>query len=74
MLGVVAAYMLYTAYQLYQGRTDPNTTMTQTAMILFIILFVLAAIALLVYACRVWKAADREEENKPSGEDENSLK
>ncbi len=74
LLGVVAAYLLYTAYQLYEGRTNPDTTMTPFVMILFIVLFVLAAAGLLIYAWKTWKQADKEEKENPSPDDPNSLK
>ncbi len=74
LLGVVAAYLLYTAYQLYEGRKNPDTTMTPAVMILFIVFFVLAAAGLLIYAWQVWKKAKEEDKNKPSSDDPNSLK
>lgn len=74
LLGIVAAYLLYTAYELFEGRNDPNTTMTLPVMILFIVLFVIAAGFLAVYACRVWKRSKQEEEEQPAQEDGESLK
>ena len=73
LLGVVAVYLLYLSYELFQGRNDPNTTMTPTARILFIVFFILAAAGLLVYAVRVWKRSG-EEEQKPPQDDNNNLK
>ncbi len=73
-MAIVGAYLLYTAYELFQGRNDPNTTMTPFVMYLFIALFVIAAGGLFVFAWRLWKGSREEEEEKPEREDENSLK
>ena len=75
LLGVVGAYLLYTAWELWQDWGKTETTMTDPARIAFIVLFVLAGAALLVYAVRVWKRSDDQKEEKPQQrEDENSLK
>ena len=74
LLGIVAAYLLYTAYELFEGRNDPNTTMTLPVMILFIVLFVIAAGFLVVYACRVWKRSKQEDDAPPQEDDKTSLK
>ena len=74
LMGIVAAYLLYTAYELFQGRNDPETTMTPAAMILFIALFVGAAVALAIYACRLWKRSAKEDPDPPQQEDRDSLK
>ena len=77
LMGIVGGYLIYLAYQLYETIGDTNTTMTMPVRITFIAFFVLAGIALLVFAFRLWFAADKEEkENKPeqAQENENSLK
>ena len=75
LIAIVAAYLLYTAWQLFQGWNDPNTTMPQAVMALFIVLFAVIACVLLVYAWRVWKnAAKEEKEEKKNQQDESSFK
>ena len=75
LLGIVGAYLLYTAYELWQDWGNTETTMTAPARTVFIILFALAGAALLVYAVFVWKRSDDRQEEKPrEREDENSLK
>ena len=74
LMGVVAAYLLYTAFELYQGRNNPDTTMTPAVMILFIVLFVIAAGALIVYAYRLWKRGTQEEKEKAREDDPDSMK
>ena len=74
LLGIVGAYLLYTAYELWQDWGNTETTMTTPARIVFIVLFVLCGAALLVYAVYVWRHADDREENAPPPKDENSLK
>ena len=72
-MGVVGGYLLYTAYELFKGRGDPDTTMQPVVIILFIVLFAAAGVALLVYAWRLWKrGAMEEKQQKP--EDKNGLK
>ena len=73
LIGLVAAYLIYIAYELYQGRNDPETTMTPAVRIICIVFFGVVSIALLVYAYRIWKQSSREEEKPPEEEDE-SLK
>ena len=75
LMAIVAAYLLYTAYELYQGRGNPDTTMTAPVMYLFIALFALAAAGLLVYAWRLWRQSGKQEEEKPpASEDKINLK
>jgi len=73
-MAIVAVYLLHLAWQLFEGREDPNTTMSPVLLWLFIGLFVLAAAGLLVYAWRLWKSAPKEEEERRKKEEENSLK
>ncbi|MBR6707352.1 MAG: hypothetical protein IKI84_11845 [Clostridia bacterium] len=75
LMGIVGGYLIYTAWQLFQGRNDPDTTMTIGIMILFMALFVIAGAALMVYAVILWKKgmAEDKEEKQTKGE-EDSLK
>ena len=70
LLGIVGAYLIYLAWQLFEGRNDPDTTMTVIPRVLFIALFVFCGAALLVYAFRLWKQSDKQEQN----EQDDSLK
>ena len=75
LLGIVGGYLIYLAWELWQDWGNTETTMTTPARVVFIVLFVLAGAALLVYAVYIWKHADDpKEENAPPKEDENSLK
>ncbi len=74
LMGIVGGYLIYLAWQLYQGRTDPDTTMTPAAMILFISLFVLAGAGLIVYAFRLWKHGMQEDQEKRREEEQNIMK
>lgn len=75
LLGIVGAYLIYTAYELFQAREDTNTTMTPAVRIIFMVLFAAAGIGLLVYAVRVWKrSAEEEEKQQESGDDGQNLK
>ena len=73
MFGVIGAYLLYTAYQFFKGRNDPNTTMTPVMMILFIVLLALAGIVFVFFAVRIWKQSAKEKE-EPTEDDRKSLK
>ena len=73
LLGVAGGYLIYLAWQLFDARNDPNTTMTTVPRILFIALFVLAGAALLIYAFRSWKNSEKEEKENPP-EDPNAMK
>ena len=72
LFGIAAFYLLYLAYGLFKDRRQTDTSMSPAARILFIAFFMLAAIALIVYAVREWLKADREEKHPP--EDPKSLK
>ena len=77
LMGVVGGYLMYIAYELFANRGDQNTTMSPTARILFIVFFTLVGIGLLVFAFRLWFAADKAEKEKKDEappENENSLK
>ena len=76
IIGAAALYLLYIAYELFEGRSNPETDMSLPLRYVFIGFFVLAAAALVVYAYRLWAAQrrqDREGQEKPP-EDENSIK
>ena len=78
ILGIAGGYLIYLAYQLFENWNNPDAGMSPGVRILFISLFVLLGIGLMIYAFRLWKAADREEkENKEKQitvDDGNSLK
>ena len=74
IFAVVAAYLLYISYELFQGRADTETSMTPLARWFFIALFVIASVFLLIYAYRVWKDSERREEERQSSGDDSQLK
>ncbi len=75
LLGIVGAYLIYIAWDLWQDWGNSDTTMTVPVRVIFMVLFVLAGAALLVYAVYVWKHSDDQKEKKPQPpKDENSLK
>ena len=75
LMGIVAFYLLYISYQLFQGRNDPESTMSPVVTILFIIFFVCAAAGVLIYAFKLWKKSEKEEkEEQHASEDENAMK
>ncbi len=74
LIGIVGGYLIYLAYQLFEGWNDPDTTMSHPVMVLFISLFGIIGIVLLVYAFRRWKQSDREDAEKKRPEDEDALK
>ena len=74
LLAVVAAYLLYTAWELFQGRNDPGSSMAPALAVVFAVLFAAVAAALLIYAGKVWKQAGQEKEEPVHQDSENSLK
>ena len=81
LLGVVGAYLIYLAYQLFEKRADAS--MPPALRIVFIAFFGLAGAAVIVYAFLVWKKsrAEDEQEQQPKEdgreqdkENENTLK
>lgn len=75
-LGAAALYLFYLAYDLFQGRTAPETDMSLPVRYLFIALFALSAAGLLFYAYRLWAEARRQEREKREepAEDEDEIK
>ena len=71
LYAIVAAFMLFTSYDLYKARDDAETTMSPAVRILFIAFFALAGIALIVYAVWYWKHHEKDEKEP---EDEQILK
>ena len=72
---VVAAYLIYIAWELFQDQNAPNTSMPPWVAVLFAVLFVGAAGGLLVMAWKLWKKGGEEDkEEKTRKNEENSLK
>ena len=59
-----AVYLFYLAWDLFKGRLNPENDMNPIVRWGFIALFALAAVALLVYAYRIWQARRRQENEK----------
>lgn len=74
-MAAVAVYLAYTAWELFQGRSAPDTSMPPWVAVLFAVLFVGAAGGLLVMAWKLWKKGGEEDkEEKARKNEENSLK
>ena len=72
---VVAAYLIYIAWELFQDQNAPNASMPPWVAVLFAVLFVGAAGGLLVMAWKLWKKGGEEDkEEKARKNEENSLK
>ena len=77
IMGGAALYLLYIAYDLFRGRTNPETDMSPALRYGFVAFFVLAAAGLLFYAYRLWSALrkeSREEQREDAHPDEHDLK
>ena len=74
IFGIVGAYLIYQAYQIYQNMDDPEAGMSRGLCIFFIVFFTLSAVALFVYAVRLWKASGKEKEKQQPEEDRDELK
>ena len=74
LLGVVGAYLIYLAYQLFEKRADADASMPPALRIVFIAFFGLAGAAVIVYAFLVWKKGPKEDGREQDKENENTLK
>ncbi len=74
LLGVVGAYLIYLAYQLFEKRADADASMPPALRIVFIAFFGLAGAAVIVYAFLVWKKSPKEDGREQDKENENTLK
>ena len=71
LYGVVAAFLLFTAYDLFKNRNETDTTMTPAIRTVFIIFFAVAGLGLIVYAWWHWR---NHEKDQKDDEDDNNLK
>ncbi len=71
LYGIVSAFMFFTAYDLFKGRNDPESTMPMGLLIAFMIFFALAGVGLLIFAIRLWVHSGDEDKEK---EAENKLR
>ena len=75
LLGVVGAYLIFLAYQLFEKRADADASMPPALRIVFIAFFGLAGAAVIVYAFLLWKKSPKEDgQEQPRKDDENTLK
>ncbi len=75
-LGAAAIYLIYIAYDLFQSRNDPGTSMSPILRYVSVALFGLSAVALLIYAYLLWtrmRRQEREHREEPPF-DENNFK
>ena len=68
LYGIAAAFMFFTAYDLFKGRNDPGSTMPLWLLIAFVVFFALAGVALVVFAARIWFRAKEEPAEEESDE------
>ena len=61
LLGGAGIYLVYTAFSLFKERSEAGSVMPLWLNILFSALFVLAAVAIFVYAVVLWRRADKSE-------------
>ena len=73
LLALVGGYLIYLAYEMFTGMRDGSSDMNPVLNIVFIVFFVLAGIAVLVYAAVEWKNRNKKKEEPPKNEG-NSLK
>lgn len=62
LLAVVGGYLIYIAYQLLTGTDEGAGAMSLPVMIFFIVFFAVAGLAVILYAVRLWKQAQKETE------------
>ena len=73
LMVVVAAYLIYTVWQLFQGRNDPETTMSPALIYLFCALFAVAGVGVVIYAVRLWREGREEDKKPPEDNNEDKL-
>ncbi len=73
LMGIVGIYLLNLAYELFRDRNQ-ESAMTMPVRILFIVLFLVFAVGLMVYAVRLWRGSGKAEEEDRKREEEMHLK
>lgn len=66
---IAGGYLLYLAYQLFEGRTD-NAGVNDVTALLFSILFAVAGIAILIYTAIMYQKILKEESHRPTEAEE----
>lgn len=59
LMGGAGIYLIYTAYSIFQGRLDADSTMPLWQNYVFSLLFALASVAVFAYAYVLWKRAKK---------------
>ena len=72
LYAIAAAYLLYLAYGLFQARYETATSMTPFMRWLFIILFAAVAVALGIFAVRLWRQGEKEKQTEQDDRDESA--
>ena len=73
LMGIVGIYLLNLAYELFRDRNQ-ESAMAMPVRILFIVLFLVFAVGLMVYAVRLWRRSGKAEEEDRKREEEMHLK
>ena len=72
LLALAGAYVLYLAYELLKDQVNGNSSMELWVCILAVAFFGISGIAILIYAWKIYRTKDKEEEEPR--EDSSSLK
>ena len=73
LLAIAGAYVLYLAYEMVRDQMNGASSMALWVCILAVIFFAAAGIAVLVFAWKVYRTKDKEEDEQPS-DDPKALK
>ena len=72
LLGVVGAYLVYLAYQLFERRAEADAAMPPAVRIVFIAFFALAGAAVMGYAFVLWRKSSRGNEKQEQHKDDDT--
>lgn len=62
LMGGAAIYLIYIAYSLFKERTDVESSMPVWLIYVFSAVFALAAVAVALYALKLWKIEKKKDE------------
>ena len=74
LLAIAGGYVLYLAYEMIRNQLNGGSSMPDWACYLAAGFFVIAGIAVLIYAWKVFRTKDEEEKEQKSQDETSSLK
>ncbi len=74
LLAIAGVYVLYLAYEMVKDQVNGKSTMALWLCIVAVAFFGIAGIAVLIYAWKIYRTKDKDDQEEDSPENQNALK